>query len=109
MVRNSSVSYLVLVFQNKEVAGCLSIGLYPLHLCVCVLHAVFSPSMMILLASTEINTGRYKLAERDLTRALELNPNFADAKLNLDQVKADMERGHKFNEADKFVENSSAT
>ena len=50
--------------------------------------------------------GRYKLAERDLTRALELNPDFTDARLNLDQVKADMRRGHKFNEADNFHEDT---
>ena len=50
--------------------------------------------------------GRYKLAERDLTRALELNPDFSDARLNLDQVKADMRRGHKFNEADNFHEDT---
>ena len=53
-----------------------------------------------------ICVGRYKLAERDLTRALELNPNFADARLNLDQVESDMGRGHKFNEADNFREDT---
>ena len=51
-----------------------------------------------------IGIGRYKLAERDLSRALELNPNFTDARLNLDQVKSDMGCGHKFNEADNFHE-----
>ena len=51
-------------------------------------------------------TGRYKLAERDLMRALELNPNFTDARLNLDQVKSDMDCGHKFNEADNFQEDT---
>ncbi len=48
--------------------------------------------------------GRYKLAERDLSRALELNPMFQDAKCNLDQVKADMDRGHSFNITDEFQE-----
>ena len=52
-------------------------------------------------------TGRYKLAERDLTRALELNPNFTDAQLNLEQVKSDMNRGHAFNVADNFVDNTA--
>jgi hypothetical protein len=50
-----------------------------------------------------IHVGRYKLAERDLVRALELNPDFTDARLNLDQVKSDMGRGHKFNEADNSM------
>lgn len=51
-----------------------------------------------------LDTGRYKLAERDLKRALELDPHFTDAQLNLDQVTADLERGHKFNVADTFSE-----
>ena len=51
-----------------------------------------------------IGIGRYKLAERDLSRALELNPDFTDARLNLDQVESDMGCGHKFNEADNFHE-----
>ena len=54
-----------------------------------------------------MTTGRYKLAQRDLTRALELNPNFTDARLNLEQVKSDMNRGHAFNIADNFVENTA--
>ena len=50
--------------------------------------------------------GRYKLAERDLSRALEIKPDFTDAQLNLDQVKSDVGRGHRFNEADTFHENT---
>ena len=53
-----------------------------------------------------LNTGRYKLAERDLKRALELDPHFTDAQLNLDQVMADLERGHKFNIGDTFSEDT---
>ena len=40
--------------------------------------------------------GRYKVAEQDLKRALELQPDFTDAELNLAQVKRDLETGHSF-------------
>jgi len=42
-------------------------------------------------------TGRYKLAEVDLQRALELKPDFEDARLNLNQVHSDLQSGHQFN------------
>ena len=45
-------------------------------------------------------TGRYKVAEQDLVRALELDPGFTDAQLNLAQVQRDLAGGHSFNTAD---------
>ena len=48
--------------------------------------------------------GRYKLAEQDLTKALEIKPDFSDALKNLEQVRRDLQNGHKFNQADKFVQ-----
>ena len=44
-----------------------------------------------------ITTGRYKLAEVDLQRALKLKPDFEDARLNLNQVQSDLQSGHQFN------------
>lgn len=41
--------------------------------------------------------GRYKEAEGDLLRALELDPDFSDAQLNLAQVQRDLQTGHSFN------------
>ena len=37
-------------------------------------------------------TGRFKTARSDLERCLELNPSFGDAKLNLEQVKKDLDK-----------------
>ena len=48
--------------------------------------------------------GRFKLAERDLVKALELDPGFRDAQSNLDQVKRDLARGHQFNRDNQFTE-----
>ena len=41
--------------------------------------------------------GRYKAAEGDLLQALELDPHFTDAQLNLAQVQRDLQNGHSFN------------
>ena len=40
--------------------------------------------------------GRYRAAEKDLTRALGLDPQFRDAQLNLEQVQRDLTTGHGF-------------
>ena len=48
-------------------------------------------------------TGRYQKAEHDLSRALELDPDFRDAQLNLAQVKRDLAAGHRFNTPDSDV------
>ena len=44
-----------------------------------------------------ITLGRFELAEQDLSKALELNPNFSDARRNLDQVQADIVSRYSFN------------
>ena len=50
--------------------------------------------------------GRYKLAREDLTRALELDPQFTDAQMNLQQIERDETAGHHFN-SDDHLHNSS--
>ena len=52
------------------------------------------------------NLGRFKLAEKDLIKALELNPDFTDALRNLEQVQRDLKDGHRFNQADKLTQES---
>jgi len=47
-----------------------------------------------------LSPGQYESAERDLSRALQLNPEFTDAQLFLTQVQRDLEAGHRFNTAD---------
>ena len=39
-----------------------------------------------------ICTARFKVAEEDLKKCLELDPSFKDAQLNLEQVKKELER-----------------
>ena len=43
------------------------------------------------------------MAEQDLIRALELDPDFTDAQLNLAQVQKDLAGGHSFNTPDHDV------
>ena len=44
-----------------------------------------------------IPTGRFGLAEQDLSKSLELDPGFSDARLNLEQVQSDLSIGYHFN------------
>ena len=46
------------------------------------------------------STGRYKLATEDLTRALQLDPQFTDAQMNLQQIERDVSARHEFNSHD---------
>ena len=57
-------------------------------------HDFCSVYIMILLTSL---VGRYKEAEQDLLTALDIIPDFEDAKLNLRQVQKDLAAGHRFN------------
>ena len=50
-----------------------------------------------------LNLGRFKLAEKDLIKALELKPDFTDALRNLEQVQRDLKNGHRFNQADELT------
>lgn len=50
-----------------------------------------------------LNLGRFKLAEKDLIKALELQPDFTDALRNLEQVQRDLKNGHRFNQADELT------
>ena len=47
-------------------------------------------------ACAKSSIGRYKTAEEDLKKALELQPDFTDAQLNLTQVQKDIQSGHCF-------------
>ena len=53
--------------------------------------------------------GRYQQAEADLTRVLELQPDFIDAQLNLNQVKKDIASGRQFNTCDGDTNSSTTT
>ena len=50
--------------------------------------------------------GRYQLAKEDLTRVLELDPQFTDAQMNLQQIERDLAASHEFNSHDP-LHNSS--